>query len=44
MAKKEKVSKSEDAEDNDEKRMSAVLPFATPLASKKLNKNFKKTR
>ncbi|RLV95551.1 H/ACA ribonucleoprotein complex subunit 2 [Spathaspora sp. JA1] len=45
MAKKEKVSKSEDvaSEDNYEKRMSAVLPFAKPLASKKLNKKILKT-
>ena len=38
MAKKEKVSKTEESEDNYETRMSAVLPFAKPLAPKKLNK------
>lgn len=47
MAKKEKVPKSEapaaEAEDNYEKRMSAVLPFAKPLAPKKLNKKVLKT-
>lgn len=42
MAKKEKSSK-EEVEDNYEKRMSAVLPFAHPLASKKLNKKVLKT-
>jgi hypothetical protein len=35
--KKEKIVK-DDAEDNYEKRLSAVLTFAKPLASKKLNK------
>ncbi|KAK7678184.1 hypothetical protein QCA50_018863 [Cerrena zonata] len=44
MAKKEKVSKTEEVgEDNYEKRMSAVLPFAHPLAPKKLNKKVLKT-
>lgn len=46
MAKKEKVSKSEasvEEEDNYEKRMSAVLSFAKPLAPKKLNKKVLKT-
>ncbi|KAK6205020.1 50S ribosomal protein L30e-like protein [Scheffersomyces amazonensis] len=43
MAKKEKVSKSEDGEDNYEKRLAAVLPFAKPLAPKKLNKKVLKT-
>lgn len=47
MAKKEKVPKSEapaaEEEDNYEKRMSAVLPFAKPLAPKKLNKKVLKT-
>lgn len=39
MVKKEKVSKTEEAgEDNYEKRLSAVLPFAKPLAPKKTNK------
>lgn len=40
--KKEKVVK-DDAEDNYEKRLSAVLTFAKPLASKKLNKKVLKT-
>lgn len=43
MAKKEKVSKTEESEDNYEARMSAVLPFAKPLAPKKLNKKVLKT-
>lgn len=43
MAKKEKSQKSEEGEDNYEARMSAVLPFAKPLASKKLNKKVLKT-
>ncbi|CUM64134.1 uncharacterized protein PRCAT00001725001 [Priceomyces carsonii] len=43
MSKKEKSSKSEDTEDNYDKRMAAVLPFARPLASKKLNKKVLKT-
>lgn len=41
MAKKDKVEES--SEDNYEKRMSAVLPFAKPLAPKKLNKKVLKT-
>lgn len=43
MAKKEKTSKSEETEDNYEKRLSALLPFAHPLAPKKLNKKVLKT-
>lgn len=43
MAKKDKVSKTEEGEDNYEKKLSAVLPFAKPLASKKLNKKVLKT-
>ncbi len=43
MAKKEKSVKEEAGEDNYEKRMSAVLPFAKPLAPKKLNKKVLKT-
>lgn len=41
--KKEKVSKEESTEDNYEQRMSAVLVFAKPLATKKLNKKVLKT-
>lgn len=41
MAKKEKVE--ETTEDNYDKRMAAVLPFARPLAPKKLNKKMLKT-
>lgn len=40
MAKKEKVAEEED---NYDKRMVAVLPFAKPLASKKVNKKILKT-
>ncbi|KAI5954196.1 NHP2 [Candida jiufengensis] len=36
-------STDESTEDNYEKRMSAILPFAKPLASKKLNKKILKT-
>lgn len=45
MAKKEKSSSSDKVEevDNYEKRLSAVLPFAKPLAPKKLNKKVLKT-
>lgn len=44
MAKKEKSSKSEEPEEsNYEKRLAAVLPFAQPLAPKKLNKKVLKT-
>lgn len=41
MSKKDKTE--EVAEDNYDKRMAAVLPFARPLASKKLNKKMLKT-
>lgn len=41
MGKKEKTE--EVAEDNYEKRMAAVLPFAKPLAPKKTNKKILKT-
>lgn len=41
MGKKEKVE--DVAEDNYDKRMAAVLPFAKPLAPKKLNKKVLKT-
>lgn len=41
MAKKDKVEES--GEDNNDKRMAAVLPFAKPLASKKVNKKVLKT-
>lgn len=40
MAKKEKVSEEED---NYDKRMVAILPFAKPLAPKKVNKKILKT-
>lgn len=40
MAKKEKVSEEED---NYDKRMAAILPFAKPLAPKKVNKKILKT-
>ena len=49
MAKDKKSSKSEKSEassseiDNYDKRMSALLPFASPLAPKKLNKRILKT-
>lgn len=50
MAKDKKTSKSEkvadagaDAPDNYEKRLPALLPFAAPLAPKKLNKRILKT-
>lgn len=41
MSKKDKVEDS--GEDNYDKRMAAVLPFAFPLAPKKLNKKMLKT-
>ncbi|EDK36151.1 conserved hypothetical protein [Meyerozyma guilliermondii ATCC 6260] len=40
MAKKDKVSEEED---NYDKRMAAILPFAKPLAPKKVNKKILKT-
>ncbi|KAG5420400.1 NHP2 [Candida metapsilosis] len=40
---KVKADETVSGEDNYEKRMSAVLPFAKPLASKKLNKKILKT-
>ncbi|CCE80186.1 Piso0_003288 [Millerozyma farinosa CBS 7064] len=43
MAKKEKEGKVKEEEDNYDKRMAAVLPFAKPLAPKKLNKKVLKT-
>lgn len=45
MAKKEKKNDSVavEEEDNYEKRMAAILPFAQPLAPKKLNKKVLKT-
>lgn len=50
MAKDKKSSKSDkpaeaasDAPDNYEKRLPALLPFAAPLAPKKLNKRILKT-
>jgi H/ACA ribonucleoprotein complex subunit 2 len=43
--KKEKTSSKDESEaaDNYEKRLPALLPFASPLAPKKLNKKVLKT-
>ncbi len=40
---KEKKEHKESSEDNYDKRVNEVLPFAHPLASKKLNKKVLKT-